>query len=247
MRGILPGRTLHGRIRHMGRQPRTERPGELLNPFLRDAVAAIRPLFPGPITYAAIPSERVDWRPFDIAGLNHYWNRHVADRYLEILDRLRPENKPVVVSEFGVRTRTGADQTGGEGPENVTAATVALHLIPGVRRLTIGPAQPAGPISLAARRLVRPRVRTVHERNEAHQAQALVRQLTTLDSAGVDGAFIHTFVSPSDVHGDSPRFDLDTDSFALVKPLHFGRRGTTYPDLGWEPKESFHAVAAYYA
>jgi hypothetical protein len=26
-----------------------------------------------------------------------------------------------------------------------------------------------------------------------------------------------------------------------------GRRGTAYPDVGWEPKEAFRALAGYYA
>jgi len=34
---------------------------------------------------------------------------------------------------------------------------------------------------------------------------------------------------------------------SLVKYFEGGRRGTTYPDMPWEPKESFRAVAEYYA
>jgi hypothetical protein len=47
-------------------------------------------------------------------------------------------------------------------------------------------------------------------------------------------------------HADDPRHDLDADSFALVKTLPSGRRGTSYPDLTWEPKQSFRALAGYY-
>jgi hypothetical protein len=39
--------------------------------------------------------------------------------------------------------------------------------------------------------------------------------------------------------------DLDTDSYSLVKPYPRGRHGTTYPDMAWEPKKSFTAVADY--
>ena len=45
----------------------------------------------------------------------------------------------------------------------------------------------------------------------------------------------------------NPRHDLDTDSFALVKTLSRGRQGAAYPDMTWEPKQSFAAVAGYYA
>jgi hypothetical protein len=33
---------------------------------------------------------------------------------------------------------------------------------------------------------------------------------------------------------------------ALVKTYSSGH-GTTYPDMAWEPKEAFRAVAGYYA
>lgn len=36
-------------------------------------------------------------------------------------------------------------------------------------------------------------------------------------------------------------------SFALVKTYADGRHGITYPDMPWEPKASFWAVAEAYA
>jgi hypothetical protein len=36
------------------------------------------------------------------------------------------------------------------------------------------------------------------------------------------------------------------DSMSLVKSLPHGRRGTTYPDMPWEPKEAFAAVAHHF-
>jgi hypothetical protein len=36
-------------------------------------------------------------------------------------------------------------------------------------------------------------------------------------------------------------------SFALVKTYADGRHGTTCPDMPWEPKAAFRAVADYYA
>jgi hypothetical protein len=41
-------------------------------------------------------------------------------------------------------------------------------------------------------------------------------------------------------------FDPDIASYSLVKS-YVNRHSTTYPDMPWEPKESFKAVAAYYA
>jgi hypothetical protein len=35
------------------------------------------------------------------------------------------------------------------------------------------------------------------------------------------------------------------NAFSLVKTYRHGK-GTTYPDMNWEPKESFRAVANFY-
>jgi hypothetical protein len=86
-----------------------------------------------------------------------------------------------------------------------------------------------------------------HIRDEGWQARQLVDQLSVLDSAGVDGAFVFQFVSQISPYSDNPKYDLDMASFSLVKSYTDGKHGTTYPDMTWEPKESFKAVANYYA
>lgn len=229
MRGILPGRTFARRVKHLVEQPGAARQETPLRDYLTRAAATVRRVFDGPVTYAALPFERVDWDQFDIVGVDHYWHQRIADRYLQTLQRWLDLGKPVVISEFGFRTRTGADQTGAAGPENFNGLSMLAHSVPVVGRR------------------IQPRVKTVHERNEAVQASSLLRQLEIIDQAGVDGAFVHTFVFPLMPTDDNPRHDLDTDSFALVKTLSRGRQGAAYPDMTWEPKQSFAAVAGYYA
>jgi hypothetical protein len=230
MRGIISGRT-YGKRTHVPVLREVLRSGAHngpLNSFLARATAAVREEFHGPVTYASLPAERVDWDLFDLIGINHYWIEPSKDRYLPRLEPLLASGKPVVVTEFGFRTYTGADRSGPEAPVNVDPVTMALHLLP------------------LTRRLVRPRVKTVQERDEDLQARSLVRQLELLDTAGVDGAFVYTFTAPLWVHGDDPEHDLDADSYSLVKPCPGHRHGTTYPDMAWEPKKSFTAVADYY-
>ncbi|MGH3421019.1 MAG: hypothetical protein ACRDOD_15720, partial [Streptosporangiaceae bacterium] len=229
MRGIAKGRTINGRIPAIREAIRSGADQRQLNTFLARASTAVREVFSGPVTYASLPFERVDWDMFDLIGVNHYWREPVKDRYLQTLEPLLASGKPVVITEMGFRTRTGADQTGSAGPENIDPVTMILHLLPLMRRF------------------VRPRVKTILERDEDLQARSLLRQLELLDSAGVDGAFVYTFTAPLWPHGDDPRHDLDADSFGLVKPCPGGRHGTTYPDMAWEPKKSFTAVADYYA
>ena len=45
---------------------------------------------------------------------------------------------------------------------------------------------------------------------------------------------------------NDPRHDLDRDNFSLVKTLADGRHGAAYPNMPWEPKESFSSIADYY-
>jgi hypothetical protein len=96
-------------------------------------------------------------------------------------------------------------------------------------------------------RFIKPRLNGEHLRDEAWQASKVVETLAILDGAGVDGAFVSQFISQINPCSDDPKHDLDMASFSLVKYYEDGRRGTTYPDMPWEPKESFRAVAEYYS
>jgi hypothetical protein len=85
-----------------------------------------------------------------------------------------------------------------------------------------------------------------YRRDENLQARELVDMLAILERTGVDGAFVFTFAAPALTHSENPKFDLDMASYAIVKS-YADRHGMTYADMTWEPKESFHAVADYYA
>jgi hypothetical protein len=63
MRGIIKGRTYSRRtrmpaLREVLRSGACNAP---LNAFLARAAAAVREVFSGPVTYASLPAERVDW------------------------------------------------------------------------------------------------------------------------------------------------------------------------------------------
>lgn len=228
MRGIVAGRTRSRRIPAIREAIKSGADSGPLNAFLARASAAVREEFHGPVSYASLPFEHVDWDLFDIIGVNHYWMEPVKERYLQTLEPLLESGKPVVITEFGFCTCTGADQFGPVPPDNIDPVTYVLHMLP------------------LTGRLVRPRVKTTQERNEDLQAASLLRQLELLDAAGVDGAFAYTFTAPLMLHGDDPEHDLDATSYSLVKPYPGGKHGTTYPDMTWEPKQSFTAIANYY-
>lgn len=126
-----------------------------------------------------------------------------------------------------------------------------------------------------------PKVDGHYVRDENVQAKEIIEELDIFASAGVEGAFVFTFVSPTSIYNEDPRFDIDLGSFSLVKSYPekdtfkqivsesakqakelgissapdlsdkfdnvIGKHGSTYPDMPWEPKESFRVIAGYYA
>jgi len=231
MQGIVPGKAFMGRLRQAlsGGFVKSGQHNAPLNAYLRKVNAAVRQVFHGPVTYAALIFEQVDWSLFDMVGVDHYWAEHIKDRYLDTLKQLFAFGKPVVITEFGFSTTNAPVIGGALALGNVDNLSRFLHKLPLVGRF------------------IRPRLKKIDERDEGMQARRLIDQLTLLESAGVDGGFISTFIFPLNPYADNPRYDLDRESASLVKYYAGGRRGVTYPDLAWEPKESFRSVADYYA
>lgn len=226
-KGFLPGDTQRERLgqlldrRDGGRLP--ELVGELsarVNDFLRTATALVRERFGGRITYAAIQLERVDWALFDIIGVDLYRSAEIADRFAEGVHALAAQDKPVAITEFGTCAYRGAGDRGARCMEIVE-----------YDEETGAPARLDGE----------------YLRDEAGQAAYLRELLEVFDAAGVDSAFAFLFALHDFPHrpdGD-PRDDLDLASPGIVKVLE-DRHGDTYPDMTWEPKAAFAALAEHY-
>jgi hypothetical protein len=58
-----------------------------LSAYLAALAPRLRAVFDGPLTYASLPFEQVDWGPFDYVGVDHYREARTKDRYVEIPDR----------------------------------------------------------------------------------------------------------------------------------------------------------------
>ncbi|MGN5633630.1 hypothetical protein [Streptomyces sp. AC154] len=194
--------------------------GTRLNAFLREAVALVRERFHGKVTYAAIQFEAVDWDLFDFTTFELIRSAEVADRFRDAVRSLVAQPKPVAITGFGTATWRGAGDVAPRSMEILeTDEATGAPL-----RLNGG-----------------------YERDEAGQAAYLSELLEIFDSEGVDSAFVFLFALYSLPHrpdGD-PRDDLDLASLGIVKILE-GRYGDTYPDLPWEPKAAFAAVADHY-
>jgi len=200
-----------------------------LDAYLAALGPRLRTEFGGPLIYASLAFEQVDWGLFDYVGVDHYREARTKDRYVEMLEPFLATGKPVIVTEFGMRTFRGAESSGALGFGVTDTTRLWLHTRP-----VIG-------------RFVRPRLKGAFERDEAMQARELAESLDELERAGVAGALLSTFVTPGACYDEDPRYDLDMDSMSLVKSLPGRRHGIAYPDMSWEPKEAFAAVANHFA
>jgi hypothetical protein len=231
MRGIVAGNSLSERLTNLISAAKAGDRGfsGQLNDFLSRVGDAVRAVYDGPITYASLPGEKVDWSRFDLIGVDHYREARNAGRYEEALRPLQALGKPVVVTEVGMRTYQGANHSGALGMGIIDGSSQYRHGLP-----LIG-------------RLVRPRLQPGNwVRDEDLQARELTETLAILDRVGIDGAFVNTFVEPASPFDEEPVHDLDMSALSLVKSYE-RRHGTTYPDMTWEPKKSFKAVADFYA
>lgn len=218
-RGFLPGDSLAERVANVlaGRADLGTLPVRV-NEFLARAVAVVRARFGGPVTYAAIPFEGVDWTPFDIVSVDAHRSKEIAHTYPQAIRALvdRSADKPVAITEFGCTTHRGAADHGARGGEIVEYEG-------GV---------PA-------------RLNGDYVRDEQEQATYLRELLDVFTAEGVDAAFACTFVCYGLPYRDDPRTDLDMASWGVVKVLDRAN-GVTYPDLPWEPKAAFAALADRY-
>jgi hypothetical protein len=221
-RGFLPGDSLEERAGPLLRREPGMR--ELLaglpvriNEFLAKAVTVVREQFGGKVTYASIPFEGVDWAPFDIVSVDLHRSKEIAHVYQQGVRALVAQGKPVAITEFGCTTHRGAADHGGRG---------------GGEMIEYEGTTPV-------------RLNGDYIRDEQEQATYLRELLDIFTAEGVDAAFVCTFVCYGFPHRSDPRLDLDMASWGVVKVLE-NRRGDTYPDMPWEPKAAFTALANSY-
>jgi hypothetical protein len=221
-KGFLPGDTIGERMELLADlsrlRPLIAAVPARVNAFLGQAVAVVRERFGGRVTYAAMPFEGVDWMPFDIISLDNYRSGEVAGRYREAMRAIVAQGKPVAITEFGAATYKGAADKGARGGEIIQwDHDTAL------------------PLGLDGE----------YMRDEDEQATYLHELLEIFTEAGIDSAFVFTFVQYQLPHREDPRQDLDRASYGIVT-VYEDRFGDSYPDMTWEPKAAFHALAECY-
>ncbi|NKQ23497.1 abortive phage infection protein [Streptomyces galbus] len=122
--GMVPGATVLERVRnllegHVGPVAVQRR----LDAFTARAAAVGRSVFHGRLGYAAARDDEVDWRLFDVVGIDYYaaFRDHAAHR--RELRRYLRWGKPLAITEFGTCAYVGAPEAGGMGWDVVDPAT----------------------------------------------------------------------------------------------------------------------------
>lgn len=225
--GIMPGDTLVDRAASLA-EPQRLRPllpgiRARTNKLLGKAVEAVRARFGGKLSYASVPLDGVDWGPFDIISTDAgYRTAQMAARFREDIRAFvaqgRAQGKPVAITEFGCAAFRGAADQASRGISDIVEWD-----------------DRARPV----------RLKGEPTRDEGEQARYICELLDVFNTEGVDSAFVYTFAR-YDLANRAPHEDFDMASAGLVKVLGEGRRGQLYPDMPWEPKGAFTALAAYY-
>ena len=229
--GLLPGDTLDARLSLITDPLRVRQHivplRARIDELLARAVGVVRERFGGKVSYASLPFEGIDWTRFDIIATDAgYRTAATAATFRDLMRAFvaqgRAQGKPVAVTEFGCATFRGAADAGKDAHALVVYAD-------------------GRPVRLKGELV----------RDEAEQATYLRELIKIFESEGIDAAFVYTFARFDLPHRDDPDVDLDRASAGIVTVLDgtVGMVATVrrrYPDMRWEPKAAFDAVADLY-
>lgn len=242
-----------------------------LNAYLSKLNEVAREVFRGQLTYFSLPFEAVDWKPFDFVGVDHYRDARTKDTYGQTANKYNAFGEPVIIGEFGCCTFRAADLLGANGfmvsfgmmegllgPNQKLPKTFLdmAHVSPMVHGHYIRDE------GLQARELVDQLGVLDAAAVEGAFVQTFVvpnspfRPDPRYDTDMANFSLVKSFPETETAQEfrrqavrqarDMVGVDIDPhvlDGFS--GPM--GEHGVTYPDLPWEPKESFRAVAEYYA
>ncbi|GII94403.1 hypothetical protein [Sinosporangium siamense] len=200
--GIMPGATYEQRTGKLASPlywPLFPWFNRKLNRFLSRAAEVARSHFGGRLTYGAGLWERVDWRLFDVVGLDYYRLRYNRSGYVKKLRRFHRFGKPVVVVEFGCGAFEGTVDLG------PSSHTIIDH---------------SGPV---------PVIGGSHVRDEQVQARQIAELIGVYEREKIQGAYVFEFIEPWHPHSPDPRHDLDMAGYSIVKVTPHGDAYTWEP------------------
>ncbi|GGN12738.1 hypothetical protein FHR83_003633 [Actinoplanes campanulatus] len=196
--GFLPGRDLPERMALFADPMRMREAipaaRAAVRDFLAEAVPAVRERFGGPIGYASIPLEDVDWSLFDIIASDAgYRDATNAAAFPQSLAAAVGQGKPYAATEFGCCTFRGAAAVAGASePVTYDEHGRAAKLTAGL------------------------------ERDEQEQARYVMDLLHDYEAGGVEAAFVYTFANRHLPTTGDPAHDFDLAARGIVRVLPDG-------------------------
>lgn len=186
-----------------------------ISDFFCTTVPLIREIFQGKISYASLPFEAVDWSLFDIIATDGAYKTKANEvMYEQAMIKFASQGKPAAITEFGCCCYKGAAAHAGQ-------------------EIWMVEWRDGRPIQLKEHL----------KRDEDEQANYIRESLETFQKAKMEAVFLTCFASYHLPYRQDPWYDLDMTSYGLVKVYEDGF-GTRFPDMPWEPKKSFDAIAA---
>ena len=243
---------------------------EPLNIFLSKACRIVRQTFQGQLTYYSVPFERVDWSLFDFVGVDLYRDARTKSVFDRMVKGYLAYKKPLIIGEFGCCSYRGADLLGGSGfivvygmmndylGGKITAPAPfadMLKIIPKenghyVRDEAVQAKEIIEELSIfdcvgVEGAFVFTFVSPTSTYNPDPRFDMDLGSFSLVKSYPEEDTFkqiVSESAEQAKELGIEAAPDL-SDKFAGV----IGKHGSIYPDMPWEPKESFKAVADFYA
>ena len=242
-----------------------------LNDFLSKANKSVREVFHGPLTYFSVPIETVEWASFDYVGVDFYQDMRIKDMYCKMVRGYLVYNKPVMIGEFGCCTYQGADKLGGNGfiiiigmmadylnpdkvlPKGITEMIKIPTRIDGhyirdeglqASEITeqLAELDAAGVEGTFVFTFISPN--SPYNKNPRYDSDLVSYSLV---KSYPEKETVNQIISQTAKQGKE-LLGVDIAPEILAKFIDdTGKHGETYPDMSWEPKKSFYAVADYYA
>jgi hypothetical protein len=273
MQGIVEGNNFFERMNNPSfwENVKAGKHNKPLNAFLAKGNEAVRQKFHGKVTYFSVPFETVDWSILDFVGVDLYRDARIKDMYGDLVKRFLVYNKPVVIGEFGCCTYQGAEKLGGIGFAvmfGMMADYLDLNLsLPKAfaEIIKIPPKVDGHYVrdeGLQARELTDQL--SILDASGVYGAFVFTFVSQTspynedpkYDSDMASYSLVKSYAEKETVEQmmrqtarqGKELLGVDIDPKALAKTAGaVGKHGATYLDMPWEPKESFRAVADYYA
>jgi len=273
MQGIVEGNNFFERMNNPSfwENVKAGKHNKPLNAFLAKGNEAVRQKFHGKVTYFSVPFETVDWSILDFVGVDLYRDARIKDMYGDLVKRFLVHNKPVVIGEFGCCTYQGAEKLGGIGfaimfgmmadyldlNRSLPKAFADIIKIPpkvdghyvrdeGLQAHELNDQLSILDASGVYGAFVFTFVSPTSPYNEDPKYDSDMASFSLVKSYAEKETVEHMMRQTA--RQGKELLGVDIDSKALAKFTgEIGKHGATYPDMPWEPKEAFNAVADYYA